>query len=104
MKSLNTNTLAKPSLPPVAQFLDADRDAFIEQLKEDFSTHEHMTENGKAEIFRMSINHELETILSRVELIKYLVQERQSRPLNLLKVLRVKSNCVLNMPRIFHLH
>ncbi|MFA3232846.1 hypothetical protein KWD71_17850 [Acinetobacter baumannii] len=44
MKSLN-NT-AKPILPPIAQFSVADRDAFLEQLKEDFSTHEYMTENG----------------------------------------------------------
>ncbi|MFP0711046.1 inovirus-type Gp2 protein [Acinetobacter baumannii] len=90
MKSLNTNTLAKPTLPPVAQFLDADRDAFIEQLKEDFSTHEYMTENGKAEIFRMSINHELETILSRVELIKYLVQERPIATLKSIKSFKGK--------------
>ncbi|MDO7508912.1 inovirus-type Gp2 protein [Acinetobacter baumannii] len=76
MKSLNTNTLAKPSLPPVAQFSGADRDAFLEQLKEDFSTHEYMTENGETKIFKTSINPEVEKMLSRVELIKYLVKER----------------------------
>ncbi|MGX7859527.1 hypothetical protein ACWQFH_10365, partial [Acinetobacter baumannii] len=58
MKSLNTNTLAKPTLPPIAQFSGADRDAFLEQLKEDFSTQEYMTENGKTEIFRTSSVHD----------------------------------------------
>ncbi|EPW4966390.1 hypothetical protein ACWL2C_002886, partial [Acinetobacter baumannii] len=85
MKSLNTNTLAKPTLPPIAQFSGADRDAFLEQLKEDFSTQEYMTENGKTEIFRTSINPEVETMLSRVELIKYLVQERPIATLKSIK-------------------
>lgn len=74
MKSLN-NT-AKPTLLPVAQFSVADRDAFLEQLKEDFSTHEYITENGKTEVFRTSINPEIETLLSRVEFSKYLMKER----------------------------
>lgn len=74
MKSLN-NT-AKPILPPIAQFSVADRDAFLEQLKEDFSTHEYMTENGKIKIFKTSINPEVEKMLSRVEFIKYFEKER----------------------------
>ncbi|EMI6566537.1 hypothetical protein NO491_003667 [Acinetobacter baumannii] len=90
MKSLNTNTLAKPTLPPIAQFSGADRDAFLEQLKEDFSTQEYMTENGKTEIFRTSINPEVETMLSRVELIKYLVQERPIATLKSIKSFKGK--------------
>lgn len=50
MKSFNAT--AKPSLPPIAQFSGADRDAFLEQLKEDFSTFEWTTENGNTKTFK----------------------------------------------------
>ncbi|WP_373883462.1 inovirus-type Gp2 protein [Acinetobacter pittii] len=74
MKSFNAT--AKPFLPPIAQFSGADRDAFLEQLKGDFSIHEYMTENGKTETFRTSINPEVETMLSRIEFIKYFEKVR----------------------------
>ncbi|MFH4113297.1 hypothetical protein WAI92_19570, partial [Acinetobacter baumannii] len=76
MKSLNTNTSAKPILPPVAQFSGADRDAFLEQLKEDFSTFEWTTENGNTKTFKTSINHEVEKMISRIELIKFFQKQR----------------------------
>ncbi|MDP7809016.1 inovirus-type Gp2 protein [Acinetobacter baumannii] len=74
MKSLNHT--AKPSLPSVAQFSGADRDAFLEQLKDDFSIHEYMTENGETETFRTSIYPEVEIMLSRIEFIKYFEKVR----------------------------
>ena len=74
MKSFNAT--AKPSLPPIAQFSGADRDAFLEQLKEDFSTFEWTTENGNTKTFKTSINHEVEKMISRIELIKFFQKQR----------------------------
>ncbi|QRF09457.1 YagK/YfjJ domain-containing protein [Acinetobacter pittii] len=76
MKSFNTNTLAKPTLPPVAQFSGADREILLEELKEKYSTHEHMTENGKTGTYRTSINYEVKKMLSRIESIKYFEKKR----------------------------
>lgn len=74
MKSLSTT--AKPSLTPISQFLSNDRDAFLEEIKNELSIYECTTKEGDIKTFRTSLNHEVEDFINRLYLIKFFQKNR----------------------------